>query len=122
MSEDPASHGVAAHSVQSERRAWVRYAADLEASCHMSGTLQDAGWPGTVQDISARGVALLLKHRFKPGTTLLVDLKNPDGKFLRTVRARVIYAAPTQSRGDHWWRIGCTLVEDLTEEDLRALL
>jgi hypothetical protein len=122
MSEEPTGQGDSATSIHLERRAWVRYAADLQAACHLAGGMRDAGWPGMVHDISAGGIALLLRHRFKPGTTLAVDLKSASGQYLRTVRARVIYAVPTTVQGDHWWRVGCVLVNTLQDDELQALL
>jgi hypothetical protein len=100
----------------------VRYAADLQASCHVAGAMRDAGWPALVQDISAGGVALVLRHRFKPGTLLLVELKSASGKFLRTVRARVVHASPTQADGHQAWRVGCALAGGLNDEEVQALL
>jgi hypothetical protein len=122
MSEPTAEPDDSAASVQVERRAWVRYTSDLRASCHETGGGHDIGWPGMVHDISAGGLALLLRHRFKPGTLLLVDLKAASGQLLRTVQVRVIYAVPTRSHGDHWWRVGCVLLAELKDDDLQALL
>src|SRR5262249_59779327 len=59
-----------------ERRAWVRFSCDMEASCRSAGAMKNAGWPGRIIDISTGGVGLLLKHRFRPGTLLLVELNN----------------------------------------------
>jgi hypothetical protein len=104
-----------------ERRAWVRYAVELTASCHSEGTLKDAGWPAKVSDISAGGIGLLLRHRFQPGAPLAVELRNATNLFRRLVMVRVRHAKPVIAQGDHCWLVGCVFTPPLTEDELREL-
>jgi hypothetical protein len=105
-----------------ERRAWVRYASNLETSCQDSGVLRNAGWPGKVLDISLGGVGLILRHRFPPGAPLTVDLKSPTGKTLQTISVRVMHSRPVIVEGDPCWLIGCVLTRKFAEEELQELL
>jgi hypothetical protein len=105
-----------------ERRVFVRYAADhLTAACR-STEVHDPGWIATVQDISSGGLGLLLRHRFRPGTPLKVELRRTDGTQLRELRVRVVYTAPVHADGEFAWRVGCAFITELTDDELRSLL
>src|SRR5262245_61925209 len=69
-------------SLRVERRAYVRVASDLSATCRPS-TRQTVSWPGTVHDISQGGLGLILRHRFRPGMRLSVELRESTGALVR---------------------------------------
>jgi hypothetical protein len=119
---DSQSHPDPSVSLQTERRAFVRMASDLAANCRPSPRRHDAGWLGKVRDISQNGLGLLLRHRFRPGTVLTVELRSNSGKLLRTVNVKVLRAAPCFAQGHDCWLLGCVLDQQLTEEELQALL
>jgi len=112
----------ASSAAASERRAWVRVGSDLDASCQTAGAMKDAGWPAKVRDVSAGGVGLLLKHRFKPGTSLAVELRDAAGGAECSLRARVVHTTSVIVEGDRYWLIGCALDTPLSESELAALL
>ena len=114
--------GVITEAAAIERRAWVRYASNWEASCQGKGSLKDAGWPGKVLDISIGGVGLILRHRFPPGAPLTVELKSPSGKSPRTFSVRVMHSRPVIVEGDPCWLVGCAFRRNLTEEELVEFL
>ena len=121
MSEpDTISANKPSTSLASERRSYVRLASDLAATCAV-GRLRDVGWPARVQDISQGGVGLLLQHRFRPGTALLVELRESTGKLLRTVAARVVHATAVLVDGNPCWLVGCCFDCRLSEEEFSAL-
>jgi len=105
-----------------ERRAWVRYASTLEASCQDSGVLRNAGWPGKVLDVSLGGIGLILRHRFPPGAPLTVELKSRDGKSLQTISVRVMHSRPVIVEGDPCWLIGCALTRNFAADELQEIL
>lgn len=105
-----------------ERRAWVRYGSDLDAVCRGAGAMKDAGWTAKVKDISMGGVGLLMRHRFRPGTPLLVEMKNKSGSLCRVVPARVVHAKPVRAGGEACWHVGCAFVSNLSDEEVKALL
>ena len=105
-----------------ERRAWVRYASSCEVACQSAGALKDAGWPGKVLDVSLGGIGLLLRHRFPPGAPLIVELKNANSRFHRTVSVRVMHSRPVIAQGDHCWLVGCAFSQSLSEKELQELL
>jgi hypothetical protein len=105
-----------------ERRAFVRLASDLVSTCRTSGPGRDVSWPGKVRDISLGGVGLIMQHRFRAGTALDVELRDPTGHLLRTVWVRVAHATATIVDGRTCWLLGCRFDQPLTEDELQALV
>ncbi|MCS6851805.1 MAG: PilZ domain-containing protein [Gemmataceae bacterium] len=101
-----------------EPRPRQNHFSQLEASCHPIATTRDDPWPAQVRDLSPRGIGLLLKRRFEPGTLLAVELQSLSQSYSRTLVARVVHAK-AQSSGD--WMIGCMLASRLDEDELEAL-
>ena len=71
-----------------ERRAFVRLASDLLSESRPVGDSHDVSWPGKVRDISRGGVGLVMQHRFRPGTRLDIELRDPTGQSRRANRDR----------------------------------
>ena len=105
-----------------ERRAWVRYGTDMKATCRGAGSRKEVGWPARVRDVSAAGIGLLLRHRFRPGSYLAVELHDPSGGCLRLLAVRVVHTTPLCVDGEPCWLTGCLLAEQLGEDELQALL
>jgi hypothetical protein len=105
-----------------ERRAWVRYGTDLQATCRGAGPPREVGWPARVKDISAGGVGLLLRHRFRPGTILAVELHGASGGCVRVLAVRVVHATPRTVDSESCWLMGCMFVEPLSDNELQTLL
>ena len=104
-----------------ERRAWVRYGTDLEVACRGANSLKDFGWTGKVRNVSGGGVGLVLRHRFRPGSQLFIELKSRSGQFCRAVAAKVIHATPVRDGDTHAWLLGCTLAVPLSDEEVQHL-
>src|SRR5262245_58465545 len=122
MSErETQSSGEPSASVHAERRAFVRLATDLEACAVRAERGHDVGWPGRVRDISRGGVGLILQHRFRPGTDLDIELRDHNGKLLRTLPARVAHASAVLIDGSPCWLLGCAFTQALTDEELQEL-
>ena len=103
-----------------DRRAWVRFDTDLDAVCQSNRGVQ--GWAGTVVNISQGGIGLLLRHRFRQGTPLLVEIKNRCGNSLRAVHVRVRHVTAHFDNQDCCWMLGCEFVNPLPEKDVEELL
>ncbi len=78
------------------------------------------GWPGRVRDISAGGVGLLLRHRFRPGSPLLVELHLRRER--RVVAVRVIHVTAVSDSDGPCWLIGCAFVDPIEPSELQTLL
>jgi PilZ domain len=105
-----------------DRRAWIRFGADLDAECHAKGAMKDAGWTAKVKDISKGGVGLLLRHRFKPGTQLMMELKSRDGTFCHRAAITAVRVIAFLSGNRPQWFMGCSFDTPLADEDLQRLL
>jgi len=104
-----------------ERRAYVRLASALSATCRWGGRSQDVGWPARVRNVSRGGIGLLLRHCFRPGTSLIVELRDEVGRPLGTVSVRVIHATAVAADGGPRWLLGCAFEQSLTDEEWQAL-
>jgi hypothetical protein len=103
-----------------ERRAAVRCRCDLNSYCRRLGISNIGSWMGTAQDLSTKGVSLLLNGRISRGVFLDLSLERADGEtFSKPLVVRVRRAIAQQ---DGTWLIGCTFVNRITKEDLHALL
>jgi hypothetical protein len=105
-----------------ERRAWVRYASDLEASCRPTGAMKDSGWPAKVLNVSAGGLALLLRHRFRSETPLVIEVRRPADGEPYQLTVRVVHSRAVLADGSYGWLIGCEFAQPLNEDELHALL
>jgi serine/threonine protein kinase len=103
-----------------ERRVAARNPCSLGSCCIVAASLlpgedepQDA-WPAVVQNLSARGIGLLLGRRFEPGAILAVELPGtpPRPAQVRHVRAEEL---------GHWF-LGCAWAQPLGETDVQSLL
>ena len=104
-----------------ERRAFVRLSSDLPAICRPTDRTHEVGWPARIRDISRGGVGLILRHRFRPGTNLTVELGASTGALLRTARVHVVHATAVVIEGCPCWILGCAFDQVLTEEELQSL-
>src|SRR4051812_13179477 len=104
---EPVPRAEPSAALQPERRAFVRLASDLAATCRTSTRSKEVSWPGRVLNISRGGVGLLMQHRFRPGTRLAVELRGSTGVFLRTLAAAVVHARAVLVDGNHCWLLGC---------------
>ena len=106
------------HSLTVERRAWVRYSCDLEASCVPADDDPEILWPARVVNVSCGGVGLLLSRRFEPGTLLQVEVQIPRKGFFRPLIVQVLHVTGQEYGG---WVAGCSFAQPLEEEDVKQL-
>jgi hypothetical protein len=104
-----------------ECRVRPRHACNLEASCQPVAARgdDDLHWHGTICDISAGGVGLILKHRFVPGTELVIELRAGADYPEQTLLARVRHATPLPA--GHWL-LGCAFLSELRDDEVQSLL
>jgi hypothetical protein len=105
-----------AGTLQADRRVWVRYPADLEASIQAPGPAEQGRWSALVRDISRWGINLLVQHPFKPGDMLSVELPAADGEAVNRVLACIVRV----NREGEEWALGCNFSQELGEEELKG--
>jgi len=115
------SEAPAGHTFRCDRRAWVRYACERDASCQRLPQRSGVFYPARVENISASGVCLTLHHRLKEGTLLALTIAGSAGcsqtLVVRIVRLAVLTASPGLS-----WSAGCEFVQPLDGAKLTAIL
>jgi hypothetical protein len=102
-----------------DRRAGVRHRVSLETfSQPGEGRLDQVWWPATVCDLSKTGIGLVVSRRFEAGTLLAVELQSSTDSGGRKLLAHVRHAV---ERPDGWL-LGCAFTQELTDQELAALL
>lgn len=98
-----------------ERRVSLRFPCIRVSPCLVQAAY-DRLWV-RVQDISARGMALIVNRPFRPETSLVIQLTRAD--YPLALPARVVHCTPH----DHLnWKIGCEFDTPLVAEELNAFL
>jgi hypothetical protein len=100
-------------------KALMRRPTGLEAFCRSVAAVKDDPWPARVRDLSTGSIGLVLTRRFEPGTLLVIELEKKTHSLTHTLVGRVVHAQASNSGG---WMIGCTLANQIAEDDLQALL
>ena len=99
------------YSPRHDRRVWVRYPCDVEATCQAVDLPDDPKFPGRVRNISRGGINLLLAgQKVERGTLLSVVLPSPIGQTASTFLACVLHCVEEPGGG---WSVGCTFVIEL---------
>jgi hypothetical protein len=104
-----------------ECRVWERHPCDMQTSCQplASRGSGDFVWGGTICDISANGIGLLLNRRFEPGARLVIEFPPLASATRRRVLARAVHATPLALG---FWFLGCVFPAPLPEDEFHALI
>jgi hypothetical protein len=121
--ERPQVDTILLKDLKSERRRGVRYLCQIKTLYNSSGEksdLYDETWNvGRIIDISANGIALLLKQRMPLGAVIslapMISSWNGDS----VLAARVANVRPGPNRR---WCAGCEFLKPLTEGQLNVFL
>jgi hypothetical protein len=102
-----------------ERRAAVRFPANLDGSCECLVGPRGECWMATIQDISSTGMSLGVERRFEPGTLVLVDMPPTTQCLVRSLLARVKHV---RQADDGSWILGCAFLKPLSNAEVQDLL
>ncbi len=117
--ETPFAGQPAGSTEQDERRRLERFAPDTNSAWKVAsqcGTI--APW-GSVRDLSAAGVGLLVAQPLKPGAVLVITLQHGTRKLARPLPVRVMHCSPAAEGG---WLVGCQFVRKLSGPELQVLV
>jgi PilZ domain len=103
---------------QEERRAWVRFRANMETALKPAGALDSGRIAAHVRNISLGGINLRVTRAFQPGDMLSIELPSANGKTCCDILACVVHSEE-ELAGE--WLLGCTFSRDLSAADLDAL-
>ncbi len=101
------------------RRAAVRHCCGRNILSQAARAAKGKTLPVKIFDISVGGVALILRSALKPGTLLLIQLKNQALQISYDLAARVVHSRPAP-RGQ--WVVGCVFARELSPLELDTLL
>jgi hypothetical protein len=101
-----------------DRRATVRFPSSLLSSLHAVGAKRNDSWSAEICDVSAAGLGLRVRRRFERGALLAVEPVSPGAEAPTLMLVQVVHA--TARPGGHWL-LGCRLVRELSESEVRAL-
>jgi hypothetical protein len=99
-------------TTEDDRRVWVRYPANLEATFQPPG--DTSRFAARVRDISRGGVNLVADRAFQPGDHLSLELPTPSRQ-THSVLACIVRVSPGEPGQ---WALGCTFARELSDEDL----
>lgn len=101
--------------VETDRRVWVRYPCDVEASCQPADLPDSQRLSARVRDISRGGINLVLSCPVEIGAFLSVELPTASTRATSTVLAYVVrVSSPMEGE----WSVGCSFASELTDSDL----
>ena len=115
----PLEAGAGKEASVDDRRGATRFPISLQTTGHVLGPRGNVPWVARITDISATGIGLIFSSRIKPGTVLVITLQGANHKLSRPIPVRVMHATFLP---DKTWRLGCSFVRKVNEEDLQALL
>jgi hypothetical protein len=103
-----------------EFRAWVRYPPRrLEMLLHLFGVRPAEPRQVRIQDISAQGVGLVTNQSFIQGSVLVLRF---PGTSLETKTPLLVRVKHLQPLPEGQFKVGCTFVVPLTDEQLAELI
>jgi hypothetical protein len=102
-----------------EKRNTPRLPCSLETSYRELVTGRVGSRLGKVQNISRGGIGLLCERWIKPGSVLILTLRDANQKPFRPMVMRVLHATATE---DGRWLVGGTFVRKLSAAEFRGLL
>jgi hypothetical protein len=102
-------------AVEDERRIWVRYPCEVDATCQPANQTDAMRLSARVRNVSVGGINFLLNCPVECGSLVSVELPGLSRKTISTVLAYVVRVEPS-SEGD--WSVGCTFATELTDDDL----
>ncbi len=101
--------------LETDRRVWVRYPCDVEASCQAADLPDSQRLSARVRNISRGGINLVLSCPVEIGAFLSVELPTASPRATSNVLAYVVRLNPV-TEGE--WSVGCSFAAELNDFDL----
>jgi hypothetical protein len=96
-----------------DRRAGSRCSCILSAACEPVPSGSAEHFPGTVQNISEKGIGLILDRQLEAGCCLWVVMRGADDVLLGKMLIRVVHIT---SQADGHWLHGCLFTKEVSEQ------
>ena len=102
----------------SDGRNWSRFPCEIKAVYQVIPDEEDVRREARVLNISAGGVAMVVEHEVRAGALLSAELHAPTGQTVVTILACVVHVI---AQSGHERVLGCNFIQELGENDLKAL-
>ncbi|HWY88285.1 MAG TPA: PilZ domain-containing protein, partial [Gemmataceae bacterium] len=109
----------AIHPSAPDCRRWTRFPCNVETACYCCDTAPGERRSGRILNISAGGIGLVLRCQFSEGTLLHFELPQEMNLASPKILVRVVRVT---EQGDGNWFLGCEFTDQLTDDELQALL
>lgn len=101
-----------------ERRARARRCCTPQNAPPATAAVGTELWPLPIRDISSAGLGILFERRLDPGDVVAVELLNRGLNFWHLKLLRIVHVTPYGGL----WLVGSSFLNELTDEELEALL
>jgi hypothetical protein len=112
-------HAQAVPPAQPNGRRWLRFPCNVETVCYSCDTAPGERRSGRILNISAGGIALVMRCQFFEGTLLHFELPPEMNLANPRILVRVVRV---NDQGAGYWLLGCEFADQLTESELHMLL
>jgi hypothetical protein len=102
---------------QGDKRTAIRHAVRVNEPCPVICVTEQGPWWAALRNVSSRGLGLIVTRAFAPGSLLTIALPLP-GRKLAVLRVSNVRPQP----GKRWLRLGGSLLQKLTPEELQVLV
>ena len=109
---------VQAKPAPTDCRNWSRFPCEVKAIYQIIPDDDDVRREAKVLNISPGGVAMIVEHDVRAGALLSAELHAPGGETVVTILACVVHVAV---QSEHERVLGCNFIQELSENDLKAL-
>ena len=103
-----------------ERRRAVRFECKRRNSWRLFGAATCCSGAGTVNDVSAHGLSLVVDSVLRPG--MFLDLSLMTDREESSSQAMLVRVRRVTPQSDGTWLVGCTFVKRLSQEELSGWL
>lgn len=103
---------------QKERRTSKRFQSTCQGVISPSVGPEEQCWGVRIQDVSTKGIGLILRRRFEPGTPLFLRIEDEEKNLPNWLMVRVVRA---KQQPERCWLLGCEFVRELYQEEAELI-
>jgi len=101
-----------------DQRIARRYECPVHATYEVSEKEGKSERPVEVQNISLRGIGLVMREPIQTGSLLNLSLRGPHSKNVHRILACVVHVSHQPGQE---WMVGCNFINELSDNDMQAL-
>jgi hypothetical protein len=102
-----------------DQRTWVRFPCNVQATYQFVKSADTETRTAQVVNISANGIGLQAEQPIDLGRLINLELRSANGQFSLSILACIVRLTP---QADGRWALGCNLIRELSDKEIKALL